>query len=177
MTNKMERFTKEARHLLYTAQTLAEEMNHELISPKHLLWAMTKVEAYDTFAILEEFDIVDSKLSQFIKVKHPPYHQSISKIDLSAETKRFLELSVYSARPYNHYRIDTVHLLLGLIRVKSAEISEIFAHFDVVDKDIAKLAQFYLADTHYPLTSFSETAPPKWLMTILSKLGLTVDKR
>ncbi|MEO1288645.1 MAG: Clp protease N-terminal domain-containing protein [Chloroflexota bacterium] len=176
MTNKIERFTNEARHLLYISQTLAEEMKHNTISPKHLLWAMTKVEAYDTFAILEEFDIVDSKLSQFMKIKHPT-QEHISAMDLSAETKKSLELSVDSARIYRHYRIDTVHLLLGIIRVKSAEISEIFAHFEVVDKDIAKLAQFYLADTHYPLRSSSETAPPKWLMIILSKLGLTVDKR
>jgi ATP-dependent Clp protease ATP-binding subunit ClpA len=137
MPNKMERFTNDACIILAQSED-AKSLNHGIIEPEHMLLAMTRTPESQAYGILDEFDISESKLFAFLEslfkeMNLPPIENGLS---LSDSTKKVLELAVDEARRHFHHQIDSLHMLLGIIRLNSPRINRIFAHFDVDSKVI-----------------------------------------
>lgn len=152
MPNKMERFSQPARYVLSRAQELAENFKSREINIVHVLlgMTMTRSENTDAFNTLHDYDIIEAKLSPFIKSKKtsfmPEADGDVTFLDLSDDVKRMLEFSIDTARRKGHLHIATGHLLIGLMRLESEIIDEILAHFDVQKKDITKRAEYYFDD-------------------------------
>lgn len=138
MAKKMERFTDGARIILIRSQDAAEEFKHGIIVPEHLLLAMTRTPEIEVYQILNDFGVIESKLlpylrDMFEKMDLPPLTDAPQLSDL---TKKVLELSVDEARRLWCHEITSLHLLLGIIRLNSPTIQQIFTHFRVDKVDI-----------------------------------------
>lgn len=136
MPNKMERFTDGARIVINKSQEATEEFKHGIITPEHLLLAMTRTPKMEVYHILNEFDVIEAKLLPYLRgmFRNIDLPSLDGMPELSNQYKKVLELSVDEARRYGHYQIGSLHLLLGIIRLDSPTIREIFAHFDVDSK-------------------------------------------
>jgi ATP-dependent Clp protease ATP-binding subunit ClpA len=140
MANKMDRFTSDARQILSLSQKFAEDLGHSLIEPEHMLLAMTKLENIEVHEILADTDIVLEKLLPFVKSQMSKAQVPIM-LDLSASTKKLLELSVDTARRRGHHIIHSTHFLVALMRLEHHGVEAILAHFQVESKDIIKAVE------------------------------------
>lgn len=148
-----ERFTPVARRLLSISQELAEELRCQLIEPEFILLAMTHLENTDAYHILDDFDIIRSKLQPYLEKTIFPeftdtFDSNLPHIDLAHTTIKVLELSVEFARGFGIHYISSVGLLIGLMRIESENMDKILAHFDVQRKDVIKLAKSMLKNMY-----------------------------
>lgn len=147
MANKVERFTPIARKLLSYAQELTEEFGNNTISVEFFFLAMTVHKNTNAFIVLDEFDIVETKLRPFIRGKFfsqlDPLAKNIQVLDLSDESKEVLQLAVNSAGKQELSFVGTASILIGMLRLESDNIDTTLKHFDVQRKDIIKRAEYY----------------------------------
>lgn len=148
MSNKMERFTPATRGVLSHAQAVAEQLKHPQIMSEHLLIGITQVKEAVAFHILSDFDIVTEKLIPFVRYRIPQVDNPPSEmgLDLSPEVKKSLELSVDVARKWGDHHIDSIHLLMGLIRLNYQGIEDIWEHFQVDKQEIVKACEALLSE-------------------------------
>jgi ATP-dependent Clp protease ATP-binding subunit ClpC len=134
-SNKMERFSPNARQVLVKAQEAAEILGHEKIDLEHLLLAMGRVQDCAAYRILADLQIGESELVNQVKRVFPTGHP-FKNPDLSEDVRKSLELSVDAARQVGHHYIDSEHLLIGIMRVDKPEMNSILAHFSTDAKTV-----------------------------------------
>ena len=146
MPDKMQRLTDSSRMVLKATEKSAKALQSSVILPVHLLLGMTRTENTDACLALEDYDIIDSKLLPFVKLKRPPQENLSNKIDLSDGIKTVLELSHLSATEHAHFWIGSGHLLIGLLRHEDSMVSDVLAHFGVQRRGLIMRTEAYLED-------------------------------
>lgn len=185
MPKTMERFINTSRQVLLISQTIAEDFKAQEITISHIFLAMTRLETCEAYLALTDFDIIDTKLTPFIKSKQKPLDM-VGSLDLSADTKKMLELAVDTARRKGHHYIGTAHMLIGILRLDSEEINALLEHFDVETKEILKRAEYYLDHANsieqqeaqqLLIDYFSESDGVGCFASIMQFLGLAPDNK
>ena len=148
MTDKIERFTRRANHILWASQGLAEKYKSQVVTPEFMLLAMTHAEGTIARHVLAHFDITQSNLEPYLEeTSFPEFADTIDPnsphIQLSNTMKTVLELSVESSRKLNHDYMGSENLLIGLMHLKSESMDKILAHFDVQRDAIIQHAESY----------------------------------
>lgn len=119
MANKMERFTQRARRVLSLAQEEAEQLQHNLIDTEHLLLGLLREEGGIGGRVLRETGLERERTRELAtELTRAEALAEDTRADLSADTKKTLELAVDEARRMGHSYIGTEHLLLGLLRTE-----------------------------------------------------------
>jgi hypothetical protein len=137
MPDKIERFTRRARHVLTLAQEEAERMLHERITIEHLLIALLGEDAGVASRVLSDAGLtIEATRRVVLETTTTPTQEWGRPIELSDAVKRALELAVEEARTLQHRTIGTEHLLLGLLRLDDARLHELFARFKAEPTDI-----------------------------------------
>ncbi len=117
MANKLDRFTKKARHVLTLAQEEAHRLRHGYIGTEHLLLGLMYEENGVASRVLRGLGVKPKRLQGIIeRINGPSRQASFGKIYLTPRTKRVIELAFDEARRLGHHYIGTEHLLLGLVR-------------------------------------------------------------
>jgi len=117
MTEKLDRFTKKARHVLTLAQEEAQRLHHGYIGTEHLLLGLIGEKNGTASRVLKGLGIKPSRVQQIVENFSGPSRQaSFGKAYLTPRTKRVIELAFDEARRLGHHYIGTEHLLLGLVR-------------------------------------------------------------
>lgn len=150
----LESFTPIARQTVTVAEELAKVLKIKLITTELLLLALASIEDSDAFNALDDCDIIASKLRPFLETTvFPKLEKSDSdsyQLDLTADVRKVLELSVDSARRQGVYYISTAHLLIGMMRLNRENINTILAHFDVKRQDVIELADAHARKSDTP---------------------------
>ena len=117
MADKLDRFTKRARHVLTLAQEEAQRLHHGYIGTEHLLLGLIGEQNGMASRVLKGLGVRPKRVQQIIKrISGPSRQASVGKIYLTPRTKRVIELAFDEARRLGHHYISTEHLLLGLVR-------------------------------------------------------------
>ena len=140
MPNKIERFTQPARRVLSLAQEAATSMDSASIDTEHLLLGLMNEEGSMAAKILREVGLDRSRVEDLAR------HESSAKLtpsarpalDLSASTKKTLELAVDEARRLGHTYIGSEHLLLGLLRLQDGVALDILRKLNVSPDEIRR---------------------------------------
>lgn len=138
MPQKMERFTQRARMILGLAQGAASEFNHAEIDTGHLLLAMVREEGGVAGRVLRELEVTPERVEDLLTRKNIPEASPEAQLDLSAGTKRTLELGVDEARRMGHHYIGTEHLLLGLVRPAEGMALDILRELGVSSEEVRR---------------------------------------
>jgi ATP-dependent Clp protease ATP-binding subunit ClpA len=154
MANKIERFTNDARKAIAISEKLARECGHHIIEPYHLLLAMTHDKSLICANLLEKYDIIEEKLLPPFRSWFPPIENSSEKeINLSAGFKKCLDYTVDEARRMGHHRINSGHLLAGVLRIKSPEMLRLYGHFLL---DVQAIREDARSIAHEALTGYAD---------------------
>ncbi len=126
MPNKVERFTNDARIVLYSAEAITECLGLQAIAPVTILLACLSHTSPDDQSLgsaavqasgLELGHALKAAYEADEFIRHP-VPRPPQAVDLSPGTKRLLELAVDEARRNQHYLISSLHLLVGLMRLE-----------------------------------------------------------
>ncbi|SRR5258706_8524621 len=139
MPNKMERFTQRARHVLSLAQEEAERLQHSYIGPEHLLIGLVREEDGIAGRALRGQGFDPAEMRELVDrlTRFPPLDSS-SRLDLTPEAKKVLELAVAEAQSLNHPYIGTEHLLLGLLRQTEGIAIEVLRQHNVSAEEVRR---------------------------------------
>ncbi len=136
MPNKIERFTQRARRVLSLAQEAAMSLASAQIDSEHLLLGLMGEEEAISSRALNAVGLDRSQVEDLARgtsqVKRLPEDQP----DLSADSKKTLELAVDEARRLSHHYIGSEHLLLGLLRLPESAALDILQQLKVDPEQI-----------------------------------------
>lgn len=127
-----EAFTDEARHVVVQAQEEARSLNHDHIGTEHMLLGVlhgdrgVAVEALRSLGVSQE--MVRQQVQDLVGrgAKPPSGH-----IPFTPRAKKIMELSLRESRQLGSERIDTEHVLLGLLREGAGVAVQVLATLGV----------------------------------------------
>ena len=126
------RFSPQAREILVTAQTEADERRHNFIDTDHILLAFLKQKSSDgATKALQDCGATYNMLSDL--VGRNPYITSSKRLELSRDSKQMLELAVAEMKRKGARQITLEHLLIGLLQIETCAGVELLfqAKYDI----------------------------------------------
>jgi ATP-dependent Clp protease ATP-binding subunit ClpC len=123
------KFTPQLKHALTRAFCVVIERNkQELITPIHLLYALTTQESCIAAELLKKYGVTAELIEKQSGVKALKEPASASHIPHLSETaKDMLEYAVEISRKYEHELIGTEHLLYGILHRASEDLMMLFS--------------------------------------------------
>ena len=141
MSEKLDRFSKRARHALTLAKEEATRRHHRQIDTEHLLLGLLAEKEGLAMRVLIELGCNPSIIRQRIEERtgeRRPARWPWSQATLADGVKRVIELAVGVARETGHQYIGTEHLLIGLLKegegIGAAVLREFVTAVDVAHK-------------------------------------------
>ena len=128
MTDRFEKFSEAARKVLTLAQEEAQRLKHNYIGTEHIILGLVRegdgVAAKALNSLGFELDKVRSTVESIIGRGDGLVGGSMS---LTPRVKKVLELAVDEAQQLKHNRVNTEHLLLGIVREGEGIAAEILS--------------------------------------------------
>jgi len=140
MDNLIKFFTNRARRALKFAHQEAERLHQPQIGTEHLLLGLLREEQGVASRVLHELGLQSGDVKYWIERFSTKQHslKINSHIDLTPRTKKVLELARNEAHRRGDSRIDTHHLLLGLVQQKDGAAMEALGHLGVTGEQIRR---------------------------------------
>ena len=132
-------FTEDARRALKWAQREASRMNHTHLGTEHLLLGLLREKEGVASRVLREMGLQSGDVQHMVErlsTARPRSPFPSADIDLSPRTKRVLELAKDEARRRGDPRIDTHHILLGLIRQGDGTALEVLNNLGITGEQV-----------------------------------------
>ncbi len=167
MTNKFDRFSKQARQVLTYAQEEAQLMNHSYIGTEHLLLGLVRNQTGIPAKVLQDIGVDLQKTRERVEqmVGKPPKRGPYGHVSLMPRTKRVIELAVDEARGMGHQYIGPEHLLLGLMREKEGLAADVLQTMGVSLETLRNLTLQQINTTPIPAAE-----PVKTHLALISAL-------
>ncbi|MBN8591096.1 MAG: ATP-dependent Clp protease ATP-binding subunit [Anaerolineae bacterium] len=145
----MERFTQRARRVLSLASEEAERLKHNYIGTEHLLLGLMREDGGVAGRVLRDLGLELPKVERLVEELTRATSRSSSggQIDLSAGTKRVLELAVDEARRMGHHYIGTEHLLLGLVRQSEGVAIDVLKKLAISPEEVRRQTRRVLQES------------------------------
>ncbi|MCA9911781.1 MAG: AAA family ATPase, partial [Anaerolineae bacterium] len=154
----MERFTQRARRVLSLAQEEAEKLQHSQIGTEHLLLGLMREDGGVAGRVLRELGLEARKVEDLVvRAADSDDRAATEALELSAETKKVLELAVDEARRMGHHYIGTEHLLLGLVRQQEGIAIDVLRRLGISPEEVRRQTRRVLQES--PLQSSAQ--PPQ----------------
>ncbi len=113
MSNKFDRFTKQARQVLTYAQEEAQLLNHGYIGTEHLLLGLVRQEGSIPSSVLRDAGVDLPKARVVVEdMVGKGKRGQFGRVRLTPRTKQVIEFAVDEARRMGHHYIGPEHLLL-----------------------------------------------------------------
>ncbi len=141
MDNLIRFFTNEARQVLKLAQQEAKRMHHARIGTEHLLLGLLREEQGVASRVLREMGLQSGDVQHWVERLSPMRRRPpliSAELDLTPRTKRVIELAGDEVRRRGDTKIDTHHLLLGLIRQGDGTAVEVLGHLGVKGEQVRR---------------------------------------
>jgi serine/threonine-protein kinase len=113
-----ERFTERARKVMQLANQEAQRFHHEYIGTEHILLGLIQEGTGSAANVLKNLDINPRKIRVEVGklIQAGPDLVNTGKLPQTSQAKKVIEYAVEEARNFDHSDVDSVHLLLGLLR-------------------------------------------------------------
>jgi ATP-dependent Clp protease ATP-binding subunit ClpC len=144
----MERFTQRARRVLSLAQEEAERLQHGQIGTEHLLLGLMREEGGVAGRVLRELGLDQRRVEELVvRLTDSGSRIPTGTLDLSAGTKKVLELAVDEARRMGHHYIGTEHLLLGLVRQQDGVAIDVLRRLGISPEEVRRQTRRVLSES------------------------------
>ena len=122
-----ERFTENARRVLFFARYEASQFGDLAITVEHMLLGLVRTTGGAAARVLAERGISPDGIRRDIESR-AEFHEKVStsvEIPFTDETKRVLQFATEEADGLRHQHIGTEHLLLGILRAEKSAAAAI----------------------------------------------------
>ncbi len=149
MTQRMERFSQEARRVLNASEREATDMDHPAIMPLHLLLGMLEVSNSRAYRILRDLSLEYRDVLPMVQELSPTMvHAARRVIELSPETRRVLEYAVDESRKVGSDCIGSEHLLLGLMKKPDYAIISVLQRVSLDPDSVRRATRRLMLDSN-----------------------------
>ena len=141
MDNLIRFFTDRARRALKFAHQEAERLHHSQIGTEHLLLGLLRESGGVAGNVLRGLGLQSGDVKHWVeRLSTKQQHALVvgADPDLTPRTKRVLELAKDEAWRRGDSRIDTHHILLGLVRQGDGTALEVLGHLGVTCEQIRR---------------------------------------
>ncbi len=141
MDKLMKFFTNSSRRALMLAQQEAKRMQHTHIGTEHLLLGLLREDEGMASRVLRELGLQSGDVQHWVERLSTARRRRMlldADLDLTPRTKRVLELAGDEARRRGNPKIDTQHILLGLVRQGDGTAVEVLTHLGVTGSQIRR---------------------------------------
>jgi ATP-dependent Clp protease ATP-binding subunit ClpA len=147
MTQRLERFSQEARRVLNASEREATDMDHPAIMPLHLLLGMLGVSNSTAYRILRDLSLEYRDVLPMVQELSPTMvHAARRTIELSPETRRVLEYAIDESRKVGADCIGSEHLLLGLMKKPDYAIISVLQRVSLDPDTVRRAARRLMLD-------------------------------
>jgi hypothetical protein len=155
------RFTQQARRVIFFARYEAGSLGSDLIDTEHLLLGIIRQDKLLALGLPNGAgEAIRSTIEQSIPRSKPPISKSVD-MPLSAASKRVLAYSAEEATRLEHESIDSSHLVLGLLREETGMAAILLREYgihsdsyrEIVGKALPPRAPAPLAEQNPPLSA------------------------
>ncbi|MDY7076998.1 MAG: ATP-dependent Clp protease ATP-binding subunit [Chloroflexota bacterium] len=139
--NNLKFFTEASRRALKLAQQEAERMHHAQVGTEHLLLGLLREEKGVASRVLHDLGLQSGDVQHWVERLSTMRRRSLllnTELDLTPRTKRVLELAGDEAKRRGSSRIDTHHILLGLVRQGDGTALEILNQLGITSNQIRR---------------------------------------
>lgn len=129
-----ERFTDNARKLMYLANQHAQILEHDHIGTEHLLLGLAELNSGVAVTALKFMGIEVNEIATKVQSRITPATEppSTSRLRQSTQVKHVIEFALNdAARPLGHRYVGTEHLVLGLLDDKDCVAFEVLRDLSV----------------------------------------------
>ena len=144
MDKLMKYFTNAARRVLKLAQQEAKRMQHARIGTEHLLLGLLHEEAGTASQVLRELGLQSGDVEHWVRRLSTMGEQASllrQDLDLTPRTQHVLELAKEEAQHRGAQRIDTHHILLGLVRQGDGTAIDILNQLGVTNDQVRRYTE------------------------------------
>ena len=141
MDNLLRFFTQGARQALKFAHQEAEHLHHSQIGTEHLLLGLLREKKGLAGQILRKLGLQSGDVKHWVERldTRPPHPLATGKeAELTPRTKRVLELAKEEAKRQGDNRIDTHHLLLGLVHQGDGVALDVLGRLGITGEQIRR---------------------------------------
>jgi len=144
MDNLIRFFTDRARRVLRFAHQEAERLHHSEIGTEHLLLGLLRESGGVAGDVLRDLGLQSGDVKHWVErlsTKQRRAFATGADPSLTPRTKRVLELARDEAQRRGDSRIDTHHILLGLVRQGDGTALEVLGHLGVTGEQISRFTK------------------------------------
>lgn len=164
--------TERFQRVLAFASDEADGLGHGFVSCQHLLYALSRETKGLASAVLDGLGISPDVLHEML-ADMAAYHDrtTMGRIDLADEARDAIARAVAVAREWGHRRLDTEHLLYGII-VEPTSVDELLATFQIEPGEV--LNQLYALQASAPSAAIRDEATHAYRFTLESAWALSL---
>src|ERR1700694_5864659 len=124
---RLDRFTERSQEALAAAQQAAQQLQHALLEPDHLLWALLEQEEGRVPGLLRRAEVAPEPLAARIRdcLRHRPRQSGGGDPQISPALRAVLMSAFEEMNRLKDEYVSTEHLLLGIIAQPQGEASNL----------------------------------------------------
>lgn len=167
--------TERFQRVLAFASDEADGLGHGFVTCQHLLYALSRESKGLATAVLDGLGITPEALHELL-VESAALHDRIShgRMDLADEARDAIERAVMAAQQWGHRRLDTEHLLYGII-IEPTSADEMLASLHIEPNQV--LNDLYALQQAAPPAAIRDESTHAYRFTLESAwlLSLAMD--
>ncbi|MDO8734453.1 MAG: Clp protease N-terminal domain-containing protein, partial [Elusimicrobiota bacterium] len=142
------RFTERAQRAIRLAQEEAKRLNHDSITPEHILLGLLDLDDGVAATIISNLSVHTARIKIEIEKALPVGDNLLQygELPLTPKARKVLEYAIEEAQKMAHSYVGTEHILLGLIKegesVAAAVLQNLGLSLDTIRLEVEKLVQF-----------------------------------
>ena len=138
------KFSPDMSMVLAFSKEEAERLNNGSVTPSHILLAMLRHKENSAVSVLQKLNIdlqaLKRKLEESTQDSRLLIAPSINDMDFDLNASRVIRLGALEARLMHSESIDTIHLLLAILKANDCQASNIMSEMNVTYASLAQIA-------------------------------------
>jgi ATP-dependent Clp protease ATP-binding subunit ClpA len=143
------RYSQQGRRSLIWARLLAQEYHHAAVEADHVLLGIWRTESSVGYRVLSEFNLDRLAAEQILRDLHPQSANSPIPPPLSKDLQLLLAYAADEAYWLGHHYIGTEHILLGLVRGGTGQLSNLLMELAISSQLIRQRVRRFLSEGIY----------------------------
>lgn len=155
-TQLLDRFSTHLRNTVANSLTLANSLEHDEVSPLHLLLSLSEEKGSVGAEVLTRYNFHQkytlNSLEQKSKLRRSPGTTAIANLpELDNRAKKAVERAILTSYEHNHHHVGTEHLLYALTDSHNAEIEDVLKQNKISLLDINKqMEEIFQSTSRFP---------------------------
>ena len=138
------KFSPDMSMVLAFSKEEAERLNNGSVTPSHILLAMLRHKENSAVSVLQKLNIdlqaLKRKLEESTQDSRLLIAPGINDMDFDLNASRVIRLGALEARLMHSESIDTIHLLLAILKANDCQASNIMSEMNVTYASLAQIA-------------------------------------